>query len=163
MGRDRKRGRTAYSIGTLDPPDDDDTSEDVRVWDVTTSEGTGRVAASSREITLYHEALDQSEEPSTSVQSEVGVEEEVGTFADSEAPPNPPKKVGAPEGRKRTRVNKENDSVSEVVHWHISALIRVSRREWSSGSGTALFFWMSSSASMASATRRATPECVRTV
>ena len=158
-GRDRKRGRTAYSVGTLGPPDVEKTVEDVRVWDVTASERTGRVSASRRNVTLHHQALSQSEEPSTSVQSEVGVEE-AGAFADSEAPP---KKAGAHEGRKRVRTNKDNDSVSEVVCWHVSVLICVSRRGWNSGFSTARFFWMNFSASMASATRRTASECVQTV
>ena len=118
--RKKKKGNATYVLGSLDSSDDDDkvAVEDVRVWDISTSEKTGRMTASRKILKHYSQVL-LPEEPSTS--KELGTAEEVasaedpGNFADSEFPPDTAGRSRPKPKRKRVRVVKENDSVSDSL------------------------------------------------
>ena len=115
--RKKKKGNATYGFSSLDPVKDKKVAvEDIRVWSISTSERTGRVNASRRTLKHHHQ-LPQNlpEEPSPS--KKPGVEatsdaEETGALADSESPATVGKQ--GPK-RKRVRVVKENDSVSELL------------------------------------------------
>ena len=114
--RKRKKGNTTYSIGSLDPPIDDKKAvEHIRVWDVSTSENTGRISANRRTVKHYRSVSpSQLEEPSTSKGpggNEGGDAEDAGILGDSESLPGMAKKRPK---RKSTKAFKENDSVSEL-------------------------------------------------
>jgi hypothetical protein len=111
--RKKKKGNATYGFTSLDPVEDKETTvEDIRVWNISTSEKTGRVKASRRNLKRHRQP--SPEERSASKKAE-GVEEaadveESGILADSESAPvtvdrQRPK-------RTRVRVVKENDSVS---------------------------------------------------
>lgn len=117
--RKKKKGNSTYALSSLDPSDDDEDKvavEDVRVWDISTSEKTGRMTA-SRKTLKHYSLVSPPEEPSTSKELG-GVEEnpsaeDPGNLADSEIPLET---AGKPKRkRKRVRVVKENDSVSESL------------------------------------------------
>lgn len=115
--RKRKKGNTTYSIGSLDPPVDNKTIvEEIRAWDVSTSQRTGRVSASRRTIKHYHQVSPSELENSlTSKQPEEHEDaniEEVGILTDPESPPEISSKHPKP---KRPKAPKENDSVSELL------------------------------------------------
>ena len=112
--RKRKKGNTTYQISSLDPPDDEMAVEDLRVWDVSTSEKTGRVTAKRRTLKHYHQAPPSiPEEPPTCENPEGGEDvtnvEDTGALADSESPLETVNKRRPK--RKRKKVSKENDSV----------------------------------------------------
>ena len=84
--------------------------EDIRVWDISTSKATGRVTAKRR--TLQNQSQ-VPVEPSTSKGPEKGEEvaqvDDTGNLADTESSGI----IGEPRPkRKREKVSKENDSVS---------------------------------------------------
>lgn len=112
--RKRKKGGTTYAVSSLDPPDDDKVVvEAISIWDISTSGRTGRLSARRRTVEHHHETLERPGNPSTSKGSEGGKEdivEDAGTLADSEFHPEIPKNR---KKKKRVRVTKENDSVSE--------------------------------------------------
>jgi hypothetical protein len=115
--RKRKKGNATYATTSLDPTDDDKmVVEDVRVWDISASEKTGRVTGSRRTLKHYHQAsASLPEEPSMSGgpggAEEIANTEESGIFADTES-----SKVAGKQRPKRKRVRvKENDSVSESL------------------------------------------------
>ena len=120
--RKRKRGSTSYTIGSLDSPEDKGTTvENIRIWDISTSERTGRVSASRRSIKHYQEAPSELEEPPSSKENEeVGGAsiEEAGNLADSESFPEA---VQRRQTGKRAKANKKNDSVSEAYRSYLSA------------------------------------------
>lgn len=159
----RKKGDATYQISTLDQIDKS-VVEDIRVWNFSTSERTGRITAKRR--ILKHQSQGSSglpDEPSTSkppgCDVEVAHAEETGILADiesSEVVDKPRPK------RKRTRVTKENDSVSGLLALPTLELTRVSRQRWSSGLSTVRFFLMNCSVSMALVTRTMVLECVPT-
>ena len=135
-GRKRRKGNTTYQISTLDRIDDDKSVvEDIRVWDISTSEKTGRVTAKRR--TLKHRSQASSSLPDESSTSEklggdaeVTHVEETGNLADTESS----EMVDKPHPkRKCTRVARENDSVSEFLVLPALALIRIRRQRWNSG------------------------------
>jgi len=115
--RKKKRGKTTCKISSLDPSDDEKVAtEDVRVWNVSTSGNTGRITAKRKVIKHYSKALPP-EAPSTSQKqaevNEVAHVEDAGILADSETPPEPTDKKRPK--RSRVRAVKENDSVSELL------------------------------------------------
>ena len=135
-GRKRRKGNTTYQISTLNRIDDDKSVvEDIRVWDISTSEKTGRVMAKRR--TLRHRSQVSSslpDEPSTSGKpgsdAEVTNVEETGNLADTESSGT----VDKPRPKQKcTRVARENDSVSEFLVLPALALIRIRRQRWNSG------------------------------
>ena len=113
--RKKKKGNATFSTVSLDDDDDDDVvTEDVRVWNVSTSKNTGRVNATR--ATLKHTR--QAPKEILSMGEGSGVEEmiadvDAGILADSESPPTAVD--GKRPKRKRTRILKENDSVSELL------------------------------------------------
>lgn len=112
--RRKKKGNVAYSFSSLDPSDDENTVvENVRIWDISASEKTGRMTATRRTL-KHHSGVLPPGEPSTSqrVEKVAGVEDSA-FLADSETPL---KAAGnhRPK-RKRIRVVKENDSASELL------------------------------------------------
>ena len=115
--RKKKRGRTTCKISSLDPSDDKKVAtEDVRVWNISTSENTGRITA-RRKVLKHYSTVPPPEQPSMSQKqvevNEVAYVEDTGILADSETPPKPTGKQRRK--RKRVRVVKENDSVSESL------------------------------------------------
>jgi hypothetical protein len=123
--RKRKKG-TTYSIATLDPPNGSKRPvENIRVWDVSTSEQTGRVLATRRIVMHQHKgAPDQPEEQTTGKGDEGGGEahvEEAGTLADSESSPEMEKPPQRRQRAKKASKSKGNDSVSEPKHSHLFA------------------------------------------
>lgn len=115
--RKKKKGNTTYKISSLDPSDDEKMAvEDLRVWDISTSENTGRMTAKRRILKHYSKGLPP-EEPSRSQKyeevKEVAYAEDAGILADSETSPETTDKQRPK--RKRVRVIKENDSVSELL------------------------------------------------
>ena len=128
-GRKRRKGNTTYQISTLDRIDDDKSVvEDIRVWDISTSEKTGRVMAKRR--TLRHRSQVSSslpDEPSTSGKpgsdAEVTNVEETGNLADTESSSGT---VNKPRPKQKcTRVARENDSVSGLLALPALALTRI--------------------------------------
>ena len=118
--RKKKKGNATYSTISLDPSSDDEkmVTEDIRVWDISASNKTGRVAASR--TTLKHCYQVSPSLPDVSSAGErPGVAEgvtdvdEAGVFADSESPSKTVNKKRSK--RKRARVHRENDSVSELI------------------------------------------------
>ena len=116
--RKKKKGNATYALSSLDPISEDEAAtEDVRVWDISTSEKTGRVMASRKTLKHYRQVLPSPpEEPSTS-EKLGGVEggadvEDAGVLADSED--SKIVKIRRPK-RKRVRTFKENDSVSRSL------------------------------------------------
>ncbi|KAF9784124.1 hypothetical protein BJ322DRAFT_1109983 [Thelephora terrestris] len=112
--RKRKKG-TTYSIATLDPPNSSKRPvENIRVWDVSTSEQTGRVSATRRIVMHQHKgAPDQPEEQTTGKGDEGGGEahvEEAGTLADSESSPEMEKPPQRRQRAKKASKSKGNDS-----------------------------------------------------
>lgn len=113
--RKKRRGGTSFTISSLDPTNDDKMlAEDIRVWEVSTSQRTGRVSASRRTIKHYHEAVNQPDQPSASKESGEHGEsnaDEAGILTDAE---NSPEMVKSHEKRRRTKVAKQNNSVSDI-------------------------------------------------
>ena len=102
----RKAGASYEQVdGDASSPDPDEV-EDIRVWTLTASETTGRVAG--RRETHRH----LREEPVEPRHEEPPTLEEVGAPVDPEPSGSPPAKVAAKGKRKRVRVVKENNSVS---------------------------------------------------
>ena len=136
--RKKRKGNATYSTITYDRAGGDETSiENVRMWGVSASKKTGRVLA-SRRMLQHHRKVSPTppEVPSTS-KNPGAVEEtadEAGFFADSESPSKTVDKRRLK--RKRARVRKENDSVSELpispAPWTYSR----SRQRWNIGSST---------------------------
>lgn len=143
--RKKKRGNAAYDECSFDPPDDDKmVVEEIRCWDVSASEKTGRVTANRTTLEHYHqmppslpEASSTSKRPGLT--EEVTDVDETGFLADSESPSEMTGKKRPK--RKRTRVLKENDSVSESLVSPALQTHRVSRRRWNSGAGTSVRFF----------------------
>ena len=113
--RKKKKGNATYTISSFGPSDDEGkVAEDIRVWDISASEKTGRMNASRTTLKHYSKAPPP-EELSTN-QKPGGVEgvasaEDTGSLADSEIPPKTSGKQRPK--RKRVRTTKENDSVRE--------------------------------------------------
>ena len=113
--RKKKKGNATYALSSLDPASEDDTTvEDVRVWNISTSETTGCVMASRRNLKHYRQVVPCP--PEVLLMRKGGVEEcadaeDAGVLADSED--REPVKKQRPK-RKRVRITKENDSVSKL-------------------------------------------------
>ena len=112
--RKKKKGNATYTMASLDPTDDDGrVVEDIRVWDISTSETTGRVRASRRTHKHYSQASSSLPGGSSTNKKlgegdeEVASVEDTGNHADSETSGCPKRKRA-----KRVRILKENDSVS---------------------------------------------------
>ena len=113
--RKKKKGNATYTVTSLDPaPKDKMAVENVRVWNMSISEATGRIGGTRKTRKHYRQVSPgPSGEPSTS-ERPGGAEgtadlEDPGVFADSESPPEVVKQRPK---RKRVRVVKQNDSVS---------------------------------------------------
>jgi len=129
--RKRKKGNATYSMGSLDPSEDERmVVEDVRMWDISTSKTTGRVTANRRTLKHYSQGGSVGREPREI--EEVANMEDTGILADSESPPESDEKKRVK--RKRVRVAKENDSVGGSLASSPLRLTRVFRQGWSSGS-----------------------------
>ena len=134
-GRKKKKGNATYASTSLDPTDDEkQVVEDIRVWNISTSEKTGRLTASRRTLKHYHEAQPSlSEEPSTSKKLGGVDAEDTGALADTQSP----KTVGKRRWkRKRVRLVKENDSVSWSFISPLLLAYPCFRQRWKSGSST---------------------------
>ena len=134
--RKKKKGNATYALASLDPISEDEVAaEDIRVWNISTSEATGRVMASRRTLRHHRQVLPNSlEGPSISETpggaGESADIEDVGVLADSESS----KKIkGQRPKRRRVRTFKENDSVSRLPVSPVLWLTRVSRQRWNSG------------------------------
>ena len=155
-GRKKKKGNATYTLTSLDSSDDEKAVvEDVRVWDISTSERTGRMTASRKTLKHYSQ-VSPSEEPSASKEPRsvhgVASAEDPGSLADSESPPEMAGK-GRPK-RKRVRAIKENDSVSKSLAPRFFEFTPVFRRRWSIGGvATVWSFSTKYSATMAWVTR----------
>jgi hypothetical protein len=144
--RKRTKGGASYGIMDIDPPDvPPGEVEDIRVWNVTKSEKTGRVSATRRNYQhFYASSLDPSHEtqPSTI--------EDAGAPTDLEPNKQPPAVPVVKPKRVRVRTVKENDSVSSIPTVPSKLIIIRRRPGWRSGSwGTLRSCWMSSFARMA--------------
>ena len=119
--RKKRKGNATYSTSTLDSINNDkEAVENVRIWNISTSENTGRMTASRKTLKHYYQV--PPEASTTGVSSE-GVEvvadvEDDGAFADSEWPSGVDEK--GRKKRKRIRATKENDSVSVFYHLFFS-------------------------------------------
>lgn len=106
--RKKKKGNATFSFTS--PDDDEPVTEDVRVWNVSSSKNTGRTNATRTTLKNLRQA--PTEIPPICDESgvdEMTVDIDAGILADSESPP------GKRSKQKRTRARKENDSVSEVL------------------------------------------------
>lgn len=118
--RKRKKGNATYAMTSLDPTDEDKrVAEDIHVWNISTSETTGRVRASRTTHKHYYQVApslpggsSMNKKPGEE-DAEVSGFEDTGILADSEPSEVVDKQHPKPK-RKRTRVRviKENDSVS---------------------------------------------------
>ena len=114
--RKKKKGNASYTLSSLDPtPEEKMVVEDVRVWNISISETTGRVRGTRKTYRHHHQISPSSpEEPPTG--EEPGAAEDTASFedpgnlGDSELSPVTANKQRPK--RKRVRVLKENDSVS---------------------------------------------------
>lgn len=117
--RKKKKGNATYTSSSLDPsPEDKLVAENIRVWNLSTSETTGRVKGTRKTHKHYYQASPgPSVGPSTSEKPDdegtAGLEDP-GFLADSESPPEAINKRRPK--RSRVRVIKQNDSVSGN-HW----------------------------------------------
>jgi len=141
--RKKKKGNTTYAFTSLDPPNKKPVVEDIRVWNISTSETTGRITANRRTLKHYHQAPPSlPEEPSTSKEpggvEEAADVEEPGNLADSESPSKIVRKRRPK--RKRVRAVKENDSVSETLISPPLWAYPHFRQGWNSGFRTAWLF-----------------------
>ena len=140
--RKKTKGNTTFDESSFDPPDDGNmVVEDIHSWDISTSERTGRITANRTNLKHYHQTLPSLPEatgkrPETA--EEVTDADETGILADSESPPKTADKRR--QKRKRTRVLKENDSVSVFLVSPALWAYRVSRRRWNSGTSTSVRF-----------------------
>ena len=108
--RRKKKGNASSSFSSLDPSDDENTVvEDVRVWDISTSE-KGCMMATRRTLKHHSKVLPPKELSTTQRVEEVASVEDAASLADSETPP----KASGKHRPKRKRT-KENDSVSELL------------------------------------------------
>jgi hypothetical protein len=108
--RKRRKGGISYGTIDLDAPDGDPPeTEAIRVWNISTSETTGRASATRKN---YKHVYGNSQKP---------VCEEPLTVEHSDAPADPesndplPAKSAVKLKRKRVRTMKENDSVSHTL------------------------------------------------
>lgn len=114
--RKKKKGNATYTSSSLDPtPEEKMALEDVRIWNVSTSETTGRIRGTRKTHRHYRQVSPSPpEEPSTSGKpggaEDIADFEDPGNVADSELLPVTASKQRRK--RKRVRVLKENDSVS---------------------------------------------------
>ena len=142
--RKRKKGNTTYQISSLDPPVNDKISvEELRVWDVSTSETTGRITGKRRTLKHYHQVSPSvlEESPTRKIpegSEDVENDEDTGVLTDSEPPQELVNKRRSK--RKRANVSKENDSVGKPSTSLPSTLTRISRQRWSSGFRIARLF-----------------------
>ena len=140
--RKRKKGNTTFTSGSLDPPIEDEmVVEHVRVWDVSTSENTGRISANRRTVKHYRHVSPTRPEESLTKTNPEGDEgnnvEEAGILGDSESPLGITNKRLK---RKSVKALKDNDSVSDCWPCLLPILIRVSRRRWKCGFSTVRLF-----------------------
>lgn len=117
--RKRRKGRISHSTRDLDAlvaaPEK---VEDVRVWNMTVSETTGRVSGTRK----THQYIYQS--PPVPLCEEPPVVGAIDASADPEpTEPPPAKSTGR---RKRVRIVKENDSVGSIL----IALIKLTIAHW---------------------------------
>jgi hypothetical protein len=134
--RKKRKGNATFESYNFNP--NNKTVENVRVWDISSSEKTGRIKASRRTLKHYSQ-LPPSEESSTSKnpgRTEVNVTEvnalkETGVLADAESPSDTVKKKD--KKRRRIRTVQENDDVSALFFSRHLKLIRDFRQKWSSG------------------------------
>ena len=142
--RKRKKGNTTYQVSSLDPPVNDKiVVEELRVWDVSTSETTGRITGKRRTLKHYHQVSPNllEEPPASKIpegSEDVENVEDTGVLADSEPPQELVNKRRSK--RKRANVSRENDSVGKPSTSLLSTLTRVSRQKWNSGFRTARLF-----------------------
>ena len=117
--RKKKKGNAMYSVSSFDPPRKDKVAvEDIRVWNISTSEKTGRITSSRKNLKHFRQVSPSPPEgPSTSEKlggfEETADVEDTGILADSESPSevlNKPRPK-----RKHVRTLKENDSVSKSL------------------------------------------------
>ena len=113
--RKKRKGNTTIHISTFDSiPTEESVVEHVRAWDISTSERTGRITGRRRILKHQSQAPPSLlNEPSTSKEpgeSGGGPDiEDAGILADTES-----KVVDKPRRRrKRAKIAKENDSVSD--------------------------------------------------
>ena len=105
--RKRKKAGASYASISIDGPNGRAVKvEDIRVWNVSTSEATGRVSATRRTHKHLYESL-----PVPSCEEPPGVKS-IADLADPEPSEPPPAEPVAK--RKRVRAAKENDSVSST-------------------------------------------------
>ena len=115
-GRKKRRGNATYESSSLDVTLEDKTSvENIRTWNLSTLETTGRVRGTRRTHKHYNQDTPEMNEGSGGAEETPNLED-AGNLADSEAPPE----VVDKQHRKRTRVRviKENDSVSVNYRSH---------------------------------------------
>ena len=134
--RKKKKGNMTYSVSSFNTtPKDKRAVEDICVWNISTSEKTGRITGSRRNLKHYRQVSPGPPEgPSTSGKpggfEETASEEDTGILADSESPS---KVLNKPCPKwKRVRTLKENDSVSKSLIL-VSGLTHIFRQRWNSG------------------------------
>lgn len=136
LSRKRRKEGASYARVDLDAlTRRRDKVEDVRVWNVTMSETTGRVSASRKHRQHVYEG------PPKALHEEfpTGASEEFAISADPELTPSPASVVK----RKRVRIT-ENDSVSSVPTFSAKLMSsHVGRQGWQVGSSTVRSCWTS--------------------
>ena len=131
-----------FDESSFDPPNDSNmVVEDICSWDISTSERTGHITANRTNLKHYYQMLPSLPEvtgkrPETA--EEVTDADETGILMDSESPPKTADKRR--QKRKRTRVLKENDSVSVFLVSPVLWAYHVSRQRWNSGTSTSVRF-----------------------
>lgn len=147
--RKKKKGNATYSSSSMDSASKGtNVVENIRVWNISTSDKSGRVLANRKTFKRYSE-VSPSEIPLASVNP--GAVEETGALADSESLPETVEKQRPK--RKRVQTVKENDSVSVPLYHLLRELSPVFRQRWSSGFNSVQSFWMNCSALKVWATR----------
>lgn len=134
----KKKGRASYAVVDLDSADKPKKeSENIRVWNISKSETTGRVSAMRKN---HKHAYARLPKP---------LFEEFTTIEDSDAPANVEQseqqqtKSGTKRKRVRTKAVKDNDSVSSTLAPSIKLTTTLGRQTWRIGGlGISRSRWM---------------------
>lgn len=114
--RKKKKGNASYTSSSLDPtPEEKMVVEDVRIWNTSISEKTGRIRGTRKTHHHFHQPSPSPPEGLSMGEGSGWVEdtagaEDSGHLADSELPPVTTDKRRPK--RKRVKTLKQNDSVS---------------------------------------------------
>jgi len=120
--RKKKKGNASYTSSSMDPtPEEKVAVEDVRVWNMSISEKTGRIRGTRKTHKHFHQPPPSPPGGPPTGEGSGGAEdtretEDTGHLADSELPPATTKKQRPK--RKRVKSLKQNDSVRVNHQFH---------------------------------------------